>query len=67
MNNKEFDKLYYACFDKDDNIMFCGREACKSLLRFVIDTTGKKTKYGDITTGKLNIAEIVNLHKSGLN
>jgi hypothetical protein len=64
MNKEKFDELYYNCFDKEDNITFCGRDNCRKLLNYIIKNTGNQTKYGDMKTGKLNIEEVVNLHKS---
>lgn len=59
MDKVIFDKLYYQCFDKNDKIMFCGRQHCKELLQFLNDS-----KYGNIDTGMLNVENIVALHKS---
>lgn len=59
MDKTMFNKLYYQCFDKNDNIMFCGRQSCRELLQFLNDE-----KYGNISTGMLNVEEIIALHKS---
>lgn len=55
---KKFNQLYDVCFDENDKIKVCGREACRDLLYFL-----KNKKYGDINSGKLNIPEVVALHK----
>ena len=42
MDILKFEQLYRRCFDENDNLTFCGRQACKDLLTFLGDD-----KYGD--------------------
>ena len=58
---KKFNELYAVCFDENDQIKCCGREACKNLISFLGDTRGR---YGDAETGILNIPNVVKLHKN---
>ena len=59
MDILKFEQLYRRCFDENDNLTFCGRQACKDLLTFLNDD-----KYGNKATGMLNVDEIVKLHNS---
>lgn len=59
MDVSMFEQLYRKCFNENDELIFCGRQACKNLLEFLNDK-----KYGDVKTGMLNVSEIVALHNS---
>lgn len=57
IEKKEFQKLYNICFDQNDCVKACGREACKKLLRFLRDPL-----YGDQKTGMMNVEAITSLY-----
>lgn len=61
MRNKidkdKFEELYRVCFDENDNIRACGRNACRELIRFL----GSR-EYGSFDTGVMNAPAIVALH-----
>lgn len=59
LNKSEFDRLYYRCFDEDNNLKCCGRDACRGLLEYLNDE-----KYGSLKTNMLNVEAIVNLHNN---
>lgn len=65
MNEKEqFIKEYNKIFDKDGNVLACGREHCKNLISLAYIVDGKNSRfYGNPHTGFMNTNNIQQLYK----
>lgn len=57
LDTQLFKALYQVCFDEQDNIRPCGREACKKLIRFL-----GGQPYGDPDTGMMHTDTIKALY-----
>ena len=53
----DFVKLFDKCFDENNKVRLCGREACQELLDLLDDP-----RYGNRETGVLNTNNIVRLY-----
>lgn len=58
INKNTFQDLYSRCFDEDGNIILCGRDACKELIRYL------GPDFGDAETGFMNAERIRSLYKA---
>lgn len=56
IDKDRFHELYQCCFDENDCIKACGRNACKELISFL------GSEYGNIDTGMMNVQKIVTLY-----
>lgn len=57
MDIQLFKALYQVCFDEDDHIRACGRNACKRLIKFL-----GGQPYGDPNTGMMHSDTIIALY-----
>lgn len=59
---KNFLDSYNRVFDSNDDILLCGRDACKDLILACLDLD-KSGDFGDVSTGMMNVSEIKSLHR----
>lgn len=61
---EKFKELYDECFDENDQVRKCGRDACKTLMAFCYENFNiPGVNYGDLDSGYMNVNQIVALHK----
>ena len=61
-NLQKFHQLYNDVFDKDNNIIACGRERCKQLI-LLCEKLDSTIDFGNASTGFMKPENIINLKK----
>lgn len=59
---KEFEKLYKEVFDTEGNVLACGREKCKELIKLA-NAINNNINFGDENTGFINIKNMSILYE----